>query len=220
MKPSALLNLILFAVAVVLAYLLFREKSKTSNPDNATLMAAKNWQKIDSLNDRFDKRAEEWPNGHEQGGTTIDTSTARIYIQNYRTIEQRLTRDSSGYTKSVWIDAASLSSMMKTIVAHNGDGIRLYFSRYPYLKEMPDRKRYDNGAYDNRLSVIIFTTKAINDKRGLHQDVFFQNKVVVAKNRLGIISTANAASQQSGAAGYNYNGTIPPPASDQEGVTF
>ena len=218
MKPSALLNLILFAIAIVLAYLLFREKSRTINPDNTTLVAAKYWQKIDSLSDRFDKRAEEWPKEHEQGGTTIDTSTARIYIQNYRNTEQRLTRDSNGYTKSVWIDAASLSNMLKTIVAHNGDGIRVYFSRYPYLKEMPDRKRYDNGAYDNRLSVIIFTTKAISDKAGFHQDVFFQNKTV-ARNGLGIISAANAASGQSGAAGYNYNDPTPPP-SNTEGPAF
>jgi hypothetical protein len=212
MKPSVLLNLILFTIAVVLAIFLFLEINKH---DANTVMAARNWQKVESLSDNFDARAESWPKGHEDGGTTIDTSTARIYIQNYRITEQKCTPDTNNLTKSVWIDAASLSSMMKTIIANNGDGIRVYFSRYPSLNATPDSKRYDGGAYDNKLSFVIFTTKSIGDKGGLHQDVFyFKNNKPVAKSGLGIIGTAQAApAQPSDASGYNYDQIVPPPPS-------
>ncbi|MDR0792627.1 MAG: hypothetical protein LBE82_04925 [Chitinophagaceae bacterium] len=207
MRPSVLLNLILFTIVVILAIFLFFEMNKH---DAGASKAAQNWQKVESLSDNFDKRVETWPAGHEQGGTTIDTSMANIYIQNYRATEQRYTPDTNRITQSVWVDAASLSSMMKTIIAHNGDGIRVYFSRYPALSAVPDPKRYDKGSYDNRLSFVIYTTKAADGNGATHDDVYYFKNAPVAKRGLGIISTAQAAPALSGASGYNYEGSSPP----------
>jgi hypothetical protein len=83
---------------------------------------------------------------------------------------------------------------------------------------MPDCKRYDKGKYDNRNSIVIFTTQSKKDDNGnkYHQD-FIYRKLVLAKNNThgwGIIPSATAATT-SGTdiiiGGYNYGDMVPPP---------
>lgn len=211
MKASSLLNLILFAVIVALLFLWYRDKAQLSD----LKVASAKWLKVDSLENRFESRATTWPARAEEGGTVIDTAMAGIYIRNYQQSQPQLrtSRDSTESTHSVWIDAASLGSMIKTIVEANGDGIRVYFSKYPSIKAVPDPKRFDNGAWDNRNSIVIFTTRAAANSA--HEDVFYRSTLKTAtSSRLDIFPSANAAPPAASASGlqggYNYDGTCPP----------
>lgn len=211
MKASSLLNLILFAVIVALLFLWYRDKAQLSD----LRVASAKWLKVDSLESRFESRAATWPAQADEGGTIIDTAMAGIYIRNYQQSQPqlRVSRDSTEATHSVWIDAASLGSMMKTIVETSGDGIRVYFSKYPSIKAVPDPKRFDNGAWDNRNSIVIFTTKGAGNS--VHQDVFYRSTAkTAASSRLNIFTSANAAPPAASNAtlqgGYNYDGTCPP----------
>jgi hypothetical protein len=105
---------------------------------------------------------------------------------------------------------------MNTIVTKDGDGIRVHFTRYPALSAVPDPKRYDSGGYDNRLSFVMYATRATDSSGTKHEDILLDypihNPNPTAKRRLGIISTAQAAPMWFDAQyGVNYEQTTPPP---------
>lgn len=210
MKASSLFSLILLAVAIVLAVLWYRDHSRLTD---LTLAAAK-WQKIDSLENRFDERATTWPKQAAEGGTTINVAVAKRYIANYQRTALRMEDNATNLTNSIWVDAASLSSMMKTIIENNGDGIRVYYSRYPVLKTDPDPRRADGGALDNHNSIVIFTTKPAARSAALHEDVFYGTKPTATPPASGAPTVRSLSLTQSSGQAYNYNGTCPPNTCD------
>lgn len=206
MKAASLLNLILIAIVIVLAVLWYRDKSHMADLE----IAAVKWQKIDSLNNRFNARAKSWPAQANQGGTTIDAATAVKYISNYQHTAMLAANTPANYSNSVWVDAASLSSMLEKIIEENGDGVRVYFSRYPVLKSVPDPKRTDGGALDNKNSIVIFTTQPGTGRLSTeHQDVLSGMAAPNVTKGLDKFESATTSTSTS-TTGYNYDGTCPP----------
>lgn len=208
MKAASLLNLILIAIVIVLAVLWYRDKSHMADLETAAVK----WQKLDSLNNLFNARAKSWPAQADQGGTTIEVATAEKYINNYQSTAVVTASNTAGNSKSVWVDAASLSSMIERILEENGDGIRVYFSRYPDLKSFPDPKRTDGGALNNKNSIVIFTTQPGTGKLSTeHQDVLSGMAAPNASGTLKKVESATTSSSTStSTTGYNYDGTCPP----------
>ena len=70
------------------------------------------------------------------------------------------------HVKSVWFDVYKIKEMCEQIIDENGDGIRIYFGRYPAsVKDFVNNKEIK----PNRNTVILVSTAKEGNK---HQDYF------------------------------------------------
>ncbi|MDR0792628.1 MAG: hypothetical protein LBE82_04930 [Chitinophagaceae bacterium] len=134
-KTSYLLNFIFIPGTLLSLFFLNRDKDKIAELE----IKAQKWERVEDMEAQFESRAATWPARANEGGTTIDSAVAHTYIRNFVASEMA-TKKKGDFTESVWIDATSLSSMMHTIMENNGDGIRVYFSRYSKLYCARDKK--------------------------------------------------------------------------------
>lgn len=96
-------------------------------------------------------------------GSTISASTAQLLINTYKT-EEGWTPDK---TRAVWFSQMDLDTIQGLINNAGGDGIRIYFGKYPLDIDIPGTP---DPAYKGKVTLVWIPTVAAAD--GSHQDLF------------------------------------------------
>ena len=97
------------------------------------------------------------------GGSPIPERFAQLLIDTYKT-EEGWTPDK---TRAVWFSLADLASIQSLINNAGGDGVRIYFGKYPLDVDIPGTP---DPAYKGRVTTVLIPTLAAPD--GSHQDLF------------------------------------------------
>lgn len=97
------------------------------------------------------------------GGSPIPENIAQQLINTYKT-EEGWTPDK---TRAVWFSLADLAGIEVLINDAGGDGVRIYFGKYPSDVDIPGTP---DPAYKGRVTLVFIPTLATPD--GSHQDLF------------------------------------------------
>lgn len=97
------------------------------------------------------------------GGSPIPESIAQQLINTYKT-EEGWAPDK---TRAVWFSLADLAGIQSLINEAGGDGVRIYFGKYPSDADIPGTP---DPAYKGMVTLVLIPTLASPD--GLHQDIF------------------------------------------------
>ncbi|MDO6434234.1 hypothetical protein Q4E93_26730 [Flavitalea sp. BT771] len=97
------------------------------------------------------------------GGSRISTPVAQQLIGTYKN-EEGWPPDK---TRAVWFSLDSLVDMQTLINEHGGDGIRIYFGKYPQDVDIPGTP---DPAYKGKVTLVFIPTVTTAD--GSHQDIF------------------------------------------------
>ncbi len=121
------------------------------------------------------------------GGSPIPENIARQLINTYKT-EEGWTPDK---TRAVWFSLADLAGIVALVNETGGDGVRIYFGKYPSDVDIPGTP---DPAYKGRVTTVFIPTLATPD--GAHQDLFSP--------------LPPADGQEGQAQAYNHGGLCPP----------
>ena len=122
------------------------------------------------------------------GGSRVPSSVAQQLIGTYKT-EEGWPPDK---TRAVWFSLASIIDIQTLISENNGDGIRIYFGKYPSDVDVAGTP---DPAYKGKVTLVFIPTVTASD--GSHQDLF--------------PPVANGTTpQDDGGDGYNHGGLCPP----------
>ncbi|HWK02395.1 MAG TPA: hypothetical protein VNS58_02105 [Puia sp.] len=120
-------------------------------------------------------------------GSPIPESIAQQLINTYMT-EEGWAPDK---TRAIWFSPADLANIQGLINAAGGDGVRIYFGKYPSDLDIPGTP---DPAYKGKVTVVFIPTLAAPN--GSHQDLF--------------PALPQAGSTDDGDQGYNHGELCPP----------
>jgi len=124
-----------------------------------------------------------------QGGSRITAAVAQQLIGTYKN-EEGWPPDK---TRAVWFSLDAITDMQTLIGEYSGDGIRIYFGKYPSdtdIDGMPD------PAYNGKVTLVFIPTVTGTD--GSHNDVFPP------------VAPDSAAALDDGGTGYDHGSLCPP----------
>jgi hypothetical protein len=98
-----------------------------------------------------------------QAGSRIPASTAQLLIGAYRDEEGW----TPGKTRAIWFSSSDIDDIAALIAESNGDGVRIYFGKYPGDSSSPV---IPDPANAGRVTTVFIPTLATAD--GSHQDLF------------------------------------------------
>jgi len=129
------------------------------------------------------------------GGGRIPAPVAQQLIGTYKA-EEGWPPDK---TRAVWFSLDSIIDIQALIDEYGGDGIRIYFGKYPSDVDIPGTP---DPAYKGKVTLVFIPTAAGKD--GAHNDIF--PPVVDGTSAAARI----AAPADGGGSGYNHGGLCPP----------
>ena len=121
-------------------------------------------------------------------GSRISESVAQQLIGTYKA-EEGWTPDK---TRAVWFSSADIADIASLINESGGDGIRIYFGKYPATTDIPGTP---DPAYKGKVTLVFIPTVA--GEGGSHQDLFPP------------VAGPGAAAADGG-QGYNHGSLCPP----------
>ena len=232
MNPKTIIIVVLSIFVLALGFLWLNSKAQ-----NKTLQAqvdnlsgpAKMWNKLNGIANKLDGKKEAQmaelaaKNMTDMGKAFRDLAFAKRYVKEYQT-GSGLIRDSRAQyepTRNVWVDSATVCHMVRYMLERNGDGVRLYFSKYPAFTQCYDPQREDPRTsatgpcdYDFMNSIVLSTTHWGIDARGDSGHVDMYSRSPLAK-KFGIQKMEDGPYDGL----YNYN-HLCPPNTDCPGTTL
>jgi hypothetical protein len=121
------------------------------------------------------------------GGSRISEPVAQQLIGTYRT-EEGWPPDK---TRAVWLSLASIIDIQALIEENDGDGIRIYFGKYPSDTDIAGTP---DPAYKGKVTLVLIPT--ITGTTGSHDDIF--------------PPTVSQTVPQNGGQAYNHGSLCPP----------
>ena len=102
-------------------------------------------------------------NSLTDGGSRISTAVAQQLIGTYKN-EEGWPPDR---TRAVWFSLDSIVDIQALITEHGGDGIRIYFGKYPQDVDVPGTP---DPAYKGKVTLVFIPT--VTGAGGSHDDIF------------------------------------------------
>jgi hypothetical protein len=132
------------------------------------------------------------------GGGRIPTPVAQQLIGTYKA-EEGWPPDK---TRAVWFSLDSIIDIQALIDEYKGDGIRIYFGKYPSDTDIPGTP---DPAYKGMVTLVFIPTVAGND--GEHNDIFppIANDTAAASRNATTVTLGDG-----GGTAYNHGGLCPP----------
>jgi len=133
------------------------------------------------------------------GGSRISAATAQQLIGTYKA-EEGWPPDK---TRAVWFSLASIGDIQALISENGGDGVEIYFGKYPSDVDIPGTP---DPAYKGKVTLVFIPTLATPD--GGHQDLFpptAPNSSAAARTNAQSFAPADGGDQ-----GFNHGGLCPP----------
>jgi len=122
------------------------------------------------------------------GGSRVPSSVAQLLIGTYKNEEGW----SPDKTRAVWFSLASIIDIQTLINENGGDGIRIYFGKYPSDVDVPGTP---DPSYKGKVTVVFIPTVTAAD--GSHTDIF-------------PATAPGAAVAPDDSSGYNHGSLCPP----------
>ncbi|HEY8972129.1 MAG TPA: hypothetical protein VIM64_23660 [Puia sp.] len=97
------------------------------------------------------------------GGSRVPASVAQLLIGTYKN-EEGWPPDK---TRAVWFSLSSIIDIQALINENGGDGVRIYFGKYPADVDVPGTP---DPAYKGKVTVVFIPTVTAAD--GSHTDIF------------------------------------------------
>lgn len=132
------------------------------------------------------------------GGGRIPAAVAQQLIGTYKT-EEGWPPDK---TRAVWFSLDSIVDMQALINEYSGDGIRIYFGKYPSDVDVPGTP---DPAYKGKVTLVFIPT--IAGEEGEHNDIFppvVNGTAAASKNAVAVTL------DDGGGTAYNHGGLCPP----------
>jgi len=127
------------------------------------------------------------------GGSRITAAVAQQLIGTYKN-EEGWPPDK---TRAVWFSLDAITDIQALIQESSGDGIRIYFGKYPSDVDLPDTP---DPAYKGKVTLVFIPT--VTGADGSHNDVF----PPVAPDG----TVALEATLDDGGSGYDHGSLCPP----------
>lgn len=128
------------------------------------------------------------------GGSRVPSSVAQLLIGTYKN-EEGWPPDK---TRAVWFSLSSIADIQALINENEGDGIRIYFGKYPSNVDVPGTP---DPSYKGKVTVVFIPTVTAAD--GSHTDIF-------PATTPGTRAVKAAVTPDDDGAGYNHGGLCPP----------
>ena len=123
------------------------------------------------------------------GGSTITAAVAQQLIGTYKN-EEGWPPDK---TRAVWFSLDAIAGIQALIQGSNGDGVRIYFGKYPSVVDIPGTP---DPAYKGKVTLVFIPT--VTGPDGSHNDIF----PPVAPGTMGVLD--------GGGTGYDHGSLCPP----------
>jgi hypothetical protein len=128
------------------------------------------------------------------GGSRIPEPVAQLLIGTYKN-EEGWPPDK---TRAVWFSLSSIQDIKALIDENEGDGVRIYFGKYPSDVDVPGTP---DPSYKGKVTVVFIPTVTAAD--GSHTDIF--PATVSATNAANAVAAADDDGN-----GYNHGSLCPP----------
>lgn len=125
------------------------------------------------------------------GGSRVPAGVAQLLIGTYKN-EEGWPPDK---TRAVWFSLSSIRDIQALIDEHEGDGVRIYFGKYPSDVDVPGTP---DPSYKGKVTVVFIPTVTADD--GSHTDIFPAT----------VSNTGAATAPDDDGNGYNHGGLCPP----------
>ena len=131
------------------------------------------------------------------GGSRVPADVAQLLIGTYKN-EEGWPPDK---TRAIWFSLSSIMDIQAQINENGGDGVRIYFGKYPSNVDVPGTP---DPSYKGKVTVVFIPTVTAAD--GSHTDIF---PATIPETSLAAAAQAAAAPDDDG-TGYNHGGLCPP----------
>jgi len=130
------------------------------------------------------------------GGSRTSAAVAQQLIGTYKN-EEGWPPDK---TRAVWFSLDSIADIQALINEYGGDGIRIYFGKYPQDTDVPGTP---DPAYKGKVTLVLIPT--VTGTNGSHDDIF-----PPTPSGAPAASAATAATLDDGGQAYDHGSLCPP----------